>query len=73
MHKTIKLDDGTRKFMCPNDGTWAAITEEQFRGEAEMACPHPACGWKGTLNLAGEESAARAAQLKDAPTTKDHF
>lgn len=73
MHNVIQLEDGRRKFMCPQDGTWAVITEAQFRGADEMACPHPACGWKGTVNLAAEAAAAQAAKVKDAPTTADHF
>jgi hypothetical protein len=68
----ITADDGRRKFMCPKDGTWAFITEAQYQGQAPMTCPHPACGWTGTENLAAQEAEARAAATP-APTTADHF
>lgn len=72
MHKFQKFEDGSVKFMCPNCNTWALVSLEQFRGEAEMACPHPACDWHGTVNLAAEEAAARARDAAAKPQA-DHF
>lgn len=68
----IMTEDGRRKAMCPNDGTWGFISEAQYRGEAECVCPHPACGHKWTHSYAND--AAEAAKAADAKAgLPDHF
>jgi len=73
MHKTAKQEDGSVKFMCPSCNTWAKVSPEQYRGAAELICPHPMCDWSGTINFAAEAEAERAAAAAKAPTTADHF
>lgn len=64
-HKVISLDDGQYKAMCPNDGTWGLISEEQYQGKAECTCTHPKCGHKWTHNYEQEAAPAKAAPEPD--------
>lgn len=70
--KIITTDDGRRKAMCPQDGTWAFISEAQYRGEAGCVCPHPACAHTWTHSYANDAAeAAKAAEAKAG--LPDHF